>query len=171
MSLKSLVIILNLLSRKVERPLTSSHADGVLACQTDQKFLNWVLKTQTEFWSDLCLAKGYISQAVGKYFMWRKIFILSESVRILQKYLNMVGFMEKNDRTYRCSNTNYIRNVPGPSLDWVSGYLDWVFSWFSSVSENNSIMVLPYMTHVVLPSPSLISSAFYTNEQYLIYYK
>lgn len=149
MSPKSLVIILNLLSRKVERPLTSSQA-----CQTDQKFLNLVLKTQIEFWWDLCLAKGYISQAVGKYFMWRKIFILSESVRILQRYLNMVGLMEKNDRTYRCSNTNYIRNVPGSSLDRVSGYLDWEFSWFSSVSENNSMMLLSCMTHIVLPSPS-----------------
>jgi hypothetical protein len=50
--------------------------------------------------------QGYISQAAGKYFMRRKMFILSESVRILQTYFNMLGLMEKNDRTYRCSNTN-----------------------------------------------------------------
>jgi len=36
------------------------------------------------------------------------MFILSESVRILQTCLNMLGLMEKSDRTYRRSNTNYL---------------------------------------------------------------
>jgi hypothetical protein len=36
------------------------------------------------------------------------MFILSESVRILQRYVNTVGLMEKNDQTYRCNDDNYI---------------------------------------------------------------
>ena len=106
--------------------------------------------------------QGYISQAVGKYFMWRKMFILGESVRILQRYLNILGLMEKNERTYRCSNTNYTRNVSGSSLDRISGYLYWGFSWFSSVSEKNAMMVLACMTHIVLPSTSWFQRLFVT---------
>ena len=73
-----------------------------------------------------------------------------------------VGLMEKNDRTYRCSNTNYIRNVAGSSLERISGYLYWGFTCFSSVSEKNAMMVLSCMTHVVFPSTSWFQRLFIT---------
>jgi len=43
------VILLRLMTHKLERSLMSLKTDGDLASQTDQKFLNWVLETRTEF--------------------------------------------------------------------------------------------------------------------------
>ena len=98
MSPNSLVIILNLLSHKVERPLTFSHAEGDLAYQTDQKFVNWLLKTQTKFLSHLCPAKVIFLRLLVNIFYEGKC-LFSVNIKILQRYLNMLGLMKKNDRT------------------------------------------------------------------------
>jgi hypothetical protein len=37
----------------------SLQIDGDLACQTDYKFLNWMLKRKTEFWLYFSLAQCY----------------------------------------------------------------------------------------------------------------
>jgi hypothetical protein len=115
--------MLNLLSHKVERPLTSLQTDGDLACQTDQKFLNWVSKTQAEFWLHLCLAKVIFFRLLVNILCEGEYLFFSESVRILQRYVNMVQLMDRNDRTYWCSNKWYQERT------WFQSWLGFRLSW------------------------------------------